>query len=84
VAEIVHRALGPHALDERRTIMPGPRIALRVAYLLLPAGVSDFQAAFDDARRTQPELRFLLSGPWPPYSFVTVEAQDGAAQGTGG
>ena len=24
-----------------------------------------------EIRRAHPDLRFLLSGPWPPYSFVT-------------
>lgn len=58
------------SMDARRTVLPTTRLALRAAYLVDPARVPDFQMTFERTRRSRPELSFLLSGPWPPYSFV--------------
>jgi hypothetical protein len=30
-----------------------------------------FRLAFAEARRSEPGFEYLLSGPWPPYNFVT-------------
>ena len=30
-----------------------------------------FRRAFAEARSSAPDFEYLLSGPWPPYSFVT-------------
>jgi len=30
-----------------------------------------FRRAFAEARGSEPDFEYLLSGPWPPYSFVT-------------
>lgn len=58
------------SIDARLTVLPTARLPLRAAYLVDPARVPDFQATFERTRRTRHELSFLLSGPWPPYSFV--------------
>jgi hypothetical protein len=70
-AEQLDQLLCGLALDQRVTLAPTPRVALRSAYLLDQAQVTDFQASFEAMRSTAAELRFLLTGPWPPYSFVT-------------
>ena len=67
-------ALRPHAIDSRVTIAPTAGIALRAAYLLRASAVGPFGDAFEEVRGMRPDLRFLLSGPWPPYSFVTKPA----------
>ena len=59
-----------HALDRHMSIVPTPRIAFRIAYLLEPSGVNAFRFAFDTMHRKPGEVRVLLTGPWPPYSFV--------------
>ena len=66
--------LGPHALLARRSVCPNEQMALRDAYLLERAGIQAFERAFEEARRRHKEARLLLSGPWPPYSFVTRSA----------
>ena len=71
IAEDVNRSLGRHALERRCVILPTARLAVRAAYLLDPSQVRAFQATLDEIRRGSSDLRFLLSGPWPPYSFVT-------------
>jgi hypothetical protein len=69
-AREVDRSLGRLAIETRVSLLPTPRVAVRTAYLLDSAGVGAFQAAFEEMRRTRGDLRLLLTGPWPPYSFV--------------
>jgi hypothetical protein len=63
--------LSVQTLERRCTLLPTPRLAVRAAYLLDPGHVPAFQDAFAQLRQAHPDLRFLLSGPWPPYTFVT-------------
>jgi hypothetical protein len=76
LARALDRELSVHALERRCTLLPTPRIAVRAAYLLEPGRVPAFQDAFTQLRRAHPDLRLLLSGPWPPYSFVTPPEGD--------
>ncbi len=71
LARGVDLALRPHALAWRRDLCPSERLALRDQYLLTREQVGAFERAFDELRRSHLEARFLLTGPWPPYSFVT-------------
>jgi len=65
--------LRPRPLQTQRALCPPPRLALRAVHLLERAQVGAFGEAFDAARRRHAaEARLLLSGPWPPYSFVTA------------
>jgi len=72
IARDVDGALGQHALEHRCAILPTARLAVRAAYLLDPAHLPDCQQSIEGLRRRRPDLRFLLSGPWPPYSFVSM------------
>ena len=58
------------SVDVRTVLSPSPRVALRSASLLDPAVVTAFQETFELVRRERSELRLVLTGPWPPYSFV--------------
>ncbi|HEY7976233.1 MAG TPA: GvpL/GvpF family gas vesicle protein [Ktedonobacterales bacterium] len=76
-AERLGRALDvelrPRPLQSQRTLCPSQRLALRDVYLLERAQVDAFGQTFEDARRRHAaEARLLLSGPWPPYSFVSA------------
>jgi hypothetical protein len=71
LAHELDRQLSVHALERRCTLLTTPRLVVRAAYLLEPGRVPAFQDAFAQLRRAHPDLRLLLSGPWPPYTFVT-------------
>jgi hypothetical protein len=77
VAHELDCALGRLALEGRVSLVPTPRIAVRMAYLLEPSVMGAFRAAFEASRRDQGELRLVLTGPWPPYSFVRRGPRDG-------
>ena len=70
VAEDLDRVVGALALERRVSLLPTPRVAVRTAYLLNPSRVSAFRTAFEAGRVMREELRVMLTGPWPPYSFV--------------
>ena len=70
VAQEIDDTLGTFALERRASFVPTPRIAVRAAYLLDPANVGRFRAAFDVFREARIDMRLLLTGPWPPYGFV--------------
>lgn len=77
LARDLDSVLSPYVLEHRCAILPTPRLPVRAAYLLDPARVQGFQETFEELRRIHPDLRFLLSGPWPPYSFVkSLETAD--------
>ena len=75
--------LGGVALERRVALMPKPLVAVRATYLLDPGAVAAFRAAFDAMHAARGELRLLLTGPWPPYSFVR-HGDSGGATPSGG
>ena len=70
VARDLDQTLGALALERKLSLLPTPHVAIRSAYLMDPAGVGVFKAVFEATRRVRDEVRLLLTGPWPPYSFV--------------
>ncbi len=46
---------------------------LSAAFLVERGGWIRFVEQSDDLSRAHPELLFDLTGPWPPYDFVTVQ-----------
>jgi hypothetical protein len=81
--------LAPCALEHVRS--PIPRIAdataataargtmvLNAAFLIAAAGMEHFQRTLTSLveRHTAHGLRFDFTGPWPPYHFVTLGADD--------
>lgn len=54
------------------TEAPTPRLPLLSLYFLMPRrAVESFRQAFRHLTETE-SARLLLSGPWPPYNFVTI------------
>lgn len=41
-------------------------------YLVPRDREADFRRAFADGKGPEPGFRYLFSGPWPPYNFVTI------------
>ncbi len=54
-----------------KTEAPSPRLPLLSLYFLVPRpAVASFRQAFRHLTETE-SVKLLLSGPWPPYNFVT-------------
>jgi hypothetical protein len=71
----IDEALTHHAGEIRWTFRGTPPIACSAAYLVAPASIQPFCAAFARLRDDRPEFSLLLGKPLAPYSFVTVAEQ---------
>ena len=49
-------------------------LMLRAAYLVRRERLTDYRERVMSFKSERPELRFLTSGPWPPYSFSNIRA----------
>jgi hypothetical protein len=80
MADAVHAALSEHSVAGRRLPAQDPRLTghsghmtLNGAYLV-PAEEGDaFAALVQRLGEEHPEAHLEVGGPWPPYSFATLE-----------
>ena len=61
--------------DEQVTLRPTEKLVLAAAHLVERARVKKYRENMAEACQSRPELLFLLSGPWPPYSFANIELE---------
>jgi hypothetical protein len=61
--------IGDAARESNIEIDPGRAMVLRAAHLVARSRLNEYRARLEEARKARPDLRFLTSGPWPPYSF---------------
>jgi hypothetical protein len=61
--------------DEQVTVRPTEKLVLAAAHLVERAKISEYRGKIAEARRNRPDLHFLTSGPWPPYSFANIELE---------
>ena len=64
-------ALGAAIRAERLEPLRTAHGVASVAYLVHRAHFDAYHTAVERVRTTMPHLRYLSTGPWPPYSFVT-------------
>ena len=72
-AGVLHSALADLATQSRIQLLPTRRVLIAAAYLVGRRKVADFRRRMEDLRVSHPALRFVCTGPWPPFSFVGVE-----------
>lgn len=82
-AEQVHDALGQYAEAARRHTPQDRRVTgeagwmvLNGAYLAGSEAADEFAAMVRQLAEQHPAIRLELTGPWPPYSFAAVEAEE--------
>ncbi len=61
--------------DEQVSLRPRERMVLAAAHLLERERLEPYKAGLAAARLERPELHFLVSGPWPPYSFANIDLE---------
>lgn len=72
VATWLAERVGPAASDRAMHIHPDGSLVIRAAFLVRRESLNDYQKRVEAARRMRAGLRFLTSGPWPPYSFSNI------------
>jgi hypothetical protein len=82
-ADAVHAALGPLATAAQLRPPQAPqlsgqptRMVLNAAYLVEEKRSQEFAAATDSLAGQHPAIRIELTGPWPPYSFTSVDPRE--------
>jgi len=82
-AETLHSQLSRLAVSVRRHRPQAPQLSgddrtmvLNAAYLLDDNQADAFSEMVTALARTDPELAVELTGPWPPYSFATVDERE--------
>jgi len=60
--------LGSIVRQERIDALPSRHGLVSLAHLVERRAEREYRAGVDRVRGERPELRFLLTGPWPPYS----------------
>lgn len=61
--------------DEHVNLRPTEKLVLAAAHLVERAKVKKYRENMAEACQSRPDLHFLLSGPWPPYSFANIELE---------
>ena len=61
--------------DEKVTLRPANKLFLATAHLVQRANITLYRQIIAAAVEERSDLRFLLSGPWPPYSFANIELE---------
>ena len=72
LAKKLHTLLTQLATQSTWQVLVTPRLLLTAAYLVERERVTSFQRKVEALSTIFPELHFLCTGPWPPYSFVTA------------
>jgi Gas vesicle synthesis protein GvpL/GvpF len=70
LARELHEPLAALARAATRTVGATPRLLLSGAYLVEPGEVDAFRRRVGELEAAHPELTFVCTGPWPPYSFA--------------
>jgi hypothetical protein len=69
-AHRLHEPLAALARAATRTVGATPRLLLSGAYLVEPGALDAFRRRVGELEARHPELTFVSTGPWPPYSFA--------------
>jgi hypothetical protein len=68
--------LGDLIKEEKISIVPSETVILaRADHLIERVDVQEYRTKMGKAVEERPEVRFMVSGPWPPYSFANIELE---------
>jgi hypothetical protein len=71
----LHEQVAGLTRDEQVAVRPSERLVVAAAHLIERDRIPQYKQVLAAAREKRPELHFLLSGPWPPYSFANIELE---------
>jgi hypothetical protein len=60
---------------EHTTLRPNERLVLAAAHLVERGCLGRYKEQLKRGREARPELHFLISGPWPPYTFANIDLE---------
>ncbi len=75
VAGWLHEQVRQLVRQEEVSLCPTEKLIVAAAHLVDRQNVAKYRDRLAEARKTRPELHFLVSGPWPPYTFSNIELE---------
>ena len=69
---IVDGFFNRYVSEKRLEKLKTDNLLLSAAYLVDKEKSGDFKKAFEELRSSGGDLKYLLSGPWPAYNFITL------------
>ncbi len=72
IADRLTKLLGETVNESRVEVRPAGQLVVRAAFLVEKEQLHSYQERVEEARKVNSGLRFLTSGPWPPYSFSII------------
>jgi hypothetical protein len=72
-ADAVQESLLRICSESRCEVLPSEELMLSGSYLVERSRCDEIQEVVDALQAEAPTFSFLLSGPWPPYSFMNLE-----------
>ena len=61
--------------DEQLSLGPTEKLIVAAAHLVARESIREYRDRLTESRKMRPELHFLVSGPWPPYSFSNIDLE---------
>jgi hypothetical protein len=74
-ARELHDPLSELAVVARTSERPSPPAVMVGSYLVEEPEVEDFRRCAEELGRRHADLRVVVTGPWPPYSFAGEELE---------
>jgi len=75
IATWLNKRIGASVRNDQTSVRPDEKLVLTAAHLVERAGIEQYRRTLKQACSERPELYFLTSGPWPPYSFAHIELE---------
>ena len=57
------------------SLAPTEKLIIAAAHLVDRDAIAKYRDQLAEARKLREELHFLVSGPWPPYSFSNIDLE---------
>ena len=68
--------LGNLIKEEKISLVPSKTVIMaRADHLIERVNIQEYRTRMAKAVEERPEIRFMVSGPWPPYSFANIELE---------
>ena len=71
----LHNRVSGLTRAEKVSTQPSEKLFLTAAHLVPRPSLKQYREKTAQVREERPDLHFLVSGPWPPYSFANIELE---------
>jgi len=75
VSSWLSEQVGGLVKQEEVSLCPTEKLIVAAAHLVSRHEVTEYRKRVAESSKTRPELHFLVSGPWPPYTFANIELE---------